>query len=153
MKKLLAFTAVLFYSSLFTAPVSAEMYRWVDAQGKVHYSDQAPTQTPKSSKTLNISSRPAAPVAESTKTWQEKELDYKKRQTAAAENETKKKKEADDAKAKLENCDKAKKAQKTLEDGSRINTYDDKGNRSVMDDTQRAKAMGEAKKSVSEWCK
>jgi len=149
MKILLALTTLL----LLVAPASAEMYRWVDAQGKVHYSDQPPVEKSKSSKTLNIPNQPAAPAAESPKNWQEKELDYKKRQAAAAESETKKKKEADEAKAKIENCDKAKKALKTLEDGGRISTYDDKGNRSDMDDAQRAKAMDDAKKSVSEWCK
>lgn len=149
MKILLALTTLFF----FAAPAAAEMYRWVDAQGKVHYSDQPPDVKSKSSKTLNIPNQPTAPAAESSKSWQEKELDYKKRQAAATESETKKKKEAEDAKAKAENCDKSKKALKALEEGGRINTYDDKGNRSVMDDAQRAKAMDDAKKAVSEWCK
>jgi len=149
MKILLALTTLFFFAT----PATAEMYRWVDTQGKVHYSDQPPVEKSKSSKTLSIPNQPTAPSAESTKSWQEKELDYKKRQAAAAESETKKKKEADDAKAKVENCDKARKSLKALEEGGRINTYDEKGNRSVMDDAQRAKAMTDAKKSVSEWCK
>ncbi|MDP1683491.1 MAG: DUF4124 domain-containing protein [Burkholderiales bacterium] len=149
MKILLVLTALLFYA----VPASAEMYRWVDAQGKVHYSDQPPTEKSKSSKTLNIPNQPAASAAESNKSWQEKDLDYKKRQAAASETEAKKKKEAEDAKAKVENCDKSKKALKALEEGGRINTYDEKGNRSVMDDAQRAKAMDDAKKAISEWCK
>lgn len=153
MKNLLALTMLFFYAVLYAAPAAAEMYRWVDAQGKVHYSDQPPTEISKSSKTLNIPNQPAAPAAESNKSWQEKDLDYKKRQAAAAETETKKKKEADEAKAKIENCDKAKKALKALEEGGRINTYDEKGNRAAMDDAQRAKATNDAKKSISDWCK
>lgn len=149
MKILLVLTTLLFYA----VPASAEMYRWVDAQGKVHYSDQPPTEKSKSSKTLNIPNQPAAPAAESSKSWQEKNLDYKKRQATASETEAKKKKEAEDAKAKIENCDKSKKALKALEEGGRINTYDEKGNRSFMDDAQRAKAMDDAKKAISEWCK
>lgn len=150
MKILSALTALFL---LYAAPAAAEMYRWVDAQGKVHYSDQPPAEQSKSSKTLNIPNQPAAPAAESGKSWQEKELDFKKRKAAAAEAETKKKKEADDAKAKAENCDKSRKNLKALEEGGRINTYDDKGNRTVMDDAQRAKAMNDAKKAISEWCK
>ena len=153
MKKLLAFTTVILCTLLSAAPAAAEMYRWVDAQGKVHYSDQAPTETPKSSKTLSIPNKPPAPATETNKSWQEKELDFKKRQATTAETETKKKKETEDAKAKLENCDKSKKTLKAFEDGVRISTYDDKGNRAVMDDAQRAKAMEDAKKAVSEWCK
>ncbi len=149
MKILLALTVLLFYA----APAAAEMYRWVDAQGKVHYSDQPPAEKPKSSKTLNIPNQPVAPAAESSKSWQEKDLDYKKRQATAAETETKKKKEADDVKAKIENCGKAKKSLIALEDGGKISTYDEKGNHSFIDDAQRAKAMADAKKSVNEWCK
>ena len=149
MKILLALTAFM----LCATPVAAEMYRWVDAQGKVHYADQPPADKPKASKSLNIPNQPAPPAAEANKTWQEKELEYKKRQSATADAEAKKKKEADDAKTKIENCDKAKKALKTMEDGGRISTYDDKGNRSFMDDAQRTKATDDAKKAVSEWCK
>lgn len=150
MKILLTLICLLFY----LAPANAQMYRWVDANGKVHYSDQPPADKPKSSKTLDIPKQPAAaPSAEANKSWQEKDLDYKKRQSAAADAEAKKKKEADEAKAKADNCDKAKKALKTFEDGGRIVTYDDKGNRTDMDDAQRAKGLADAKKAVSEWCK
>ena len=123
----------------------------MDAQGR-STTRSAPTENP-TSKTLNIPNQPAAPAAESSKSWQEKNLDYKKRQATASETEAKKKKEAEDAKAKIENCDKSKKALKALEEGGRINTYDEKGNRSFMDDAQRAKAMDDAKKAISEWCK
>ena len=149
MKILLVLTALLFYA----APAAAEMYRWVDVQGKVHYSDQPPTEKSKSSKTLSIPNQDATPTAESNKSWQEKDLDYKKRQAATAETEAKKQKSSDDAKAKSENCAQSRKSLKTLEDGGRISTYDDKGNRVVMEDAQRTKAIGDAKKSVSEWCK
>lgn len=149
MKILLTLTALFFIA----APASAEMYRWVDAQGKVHYTDQPPAETSKSSKKLDIPNKPASPATAGGKSWQEKELDFKKRQSASAESEAKKKKEADDAKTKAENCEKSKKALRSLEEGGRVKTYDDKGNPVVMDDAQRAKATSDAKKSVSEWCK
>lgn len=149
MKILLILTALFLYA----ASASAEMYRWVDAQGKVHYSDQPPTEKSKSSKTLNIPNQTAAPAADANKSWQEKDLDFKKRQAATAETDAKKKKEADEAKSKIENCDRAKKSLKALEEGGRIKTYDDKGNQTIMDDAQRTKALADAKKSVSEWCK
>lgn len=149
MKFLLTLTAFFF----FAVPASAEMYRWVDAQGKVHYTDQPPAEPSKSSKKIDIPNKPAPAATASDKSWQEKELDFKKRQSSNAESEAKKKKEADDAKTKAENCENAKKSLKALEEGGKISTYDDKGNRTIMEDAQRAKATSDAKKSVNSWCK
>ena len=150
MKLLIALTAL----TLCAAPAYAELYKWVDEQGKVHYSDQPASGKVKSEKKLEIRNQPAAaPAASANKSWQEKNLEYKKRQSSAADAEAKKQKEAQEAKAKIENCDKAKKNLKTLEDGVRIYSYNDKGERSSMDDAQRTKAMDDARKAASEWCK
>jgi hypothetical protein len=140
--------------TLWTATAYAGLYKWVDAQGKVHYSDQPASGNVKSEKKLDIQNHSApAPAASTNKSWQEKNLEYKKRQSSAADADAKKQKEAEDAKAKTENCDKAKKNLQTLEDGVRIYSYDDKGERSAMDDAQRTKAKIDARKAVSDWCK
>ena len=149
MKLLISLTAL----TLCAAPAYADLYKWVDEHGTVHYSDQPATGKVKSEKKLEIRNQPAAPAASANKSWQEKNLEYKKRQSTAADADAKKQKEAQEAKAKVENCDKAKKNLKTLEDGVRVYTYNDKGERSSMDDAQRTKAMNDARKSVSEWCK
>jgi len=144
----------LIFLILCTAPAYAALYKWVDEQGNVHYSDQAPSGKTKSDTTLNIPNQPAAtPATNTAKSWQEKDLEYKKRQAAAAEAEAKQQKEAQDAKAKTTNCEQAKNNLARLKIGGRIFTYDDKGNRSYMDDAQRAKATADAQKSISDWCK
>lgn len=140
--------------TLCITPAYAALYKWVDEQGKVHYADQPPSGKTQSNKTLDIPNQPAsAPAASAAKSWQEKDLEYKKRQAAAAEAEAKKQKQAQEAKAKTENCNNAKKNLEGLQIGGRVYTYDDKGNRSYMDDAQRAKAMADAQKAISEWCK
>ena len=140
--------------TLWTASAHAGLYKWVDAQGKVHYSDQPASGNVKSETKLDIQNHTApAPAASANKSWQEKNLEYKKRQTSAADADAKKQQEAQDAKAKVENCDNAKKNLQTLEDGVRVFSYDDKGERTAMDDTQRSKAMNDARKKVTEWCK
>ena len=145
---------VLMVLMLGTAPAYAALYKWVDEQGNVHYSDQPPTGKTRSDQTLNIPNQPAsAPAASAAKSWQEKDLEFKKKQAATAEAEAKKQKEAQDAKAKAANCEQAKKNLARLKIGGRIFTYDDKGNRSYMDDAQRAKATADAQKSISDWCK
>lgn len=150
LKTLLGLTVLL----LCATPVSAELYKWVDEQGKVHYSDQPASGKTKSTTTLEIPNQPATSTgAEASKSWQEKELDYKKRQTSAAESEAKKQKEAQEAKTKRDNCEKSKQSLSQLESIAPVYTYDEKTGRNYMNQTQRAAAMENARKAVAEWCK
>ena len=149
LKTLLGLTVLL----LSATPVNAELYKWVDEQGKVHYSDQPASDKTKSETTLAIPNQaPPSTIPESSKSWQEKELEYKKRQASAAENEAKKQKEAQEAKTKRDNCEKAKQNLSQLESIAPAYTYDEKTGRSYMDATQRAAAIEKARKAVTEWC-
>jgi hypothetical protein len=138
---------------LSATPVNAELYKWVDEQGKVHYSDQPASGKTKSETSLKIPNQlDTSSSPEASKSWQEKELEYKKRQTSAAENEAKKQKEAQDAKTKRDNCEKAKQNLSQLESIARAYTYDEKTGRSYMNETQRSEAIEKAQKAVAEWC-
>ena len=144
----------LFVLLMCATPVNAELYKWVDEQGKVHYSDQPASEKTKSESKLDISNQPAPSTnVETTKSWQEKELDYKKRQASAAESEAKKQKAALDAKAKHDNCENAKNNLSQLESIAPVYTYDEKTGRSYLNEAQRAEALEKARKSVAEWCK
>ena len=150
MKSLIALSSVLL---LMTAPVHAQLYKWVDEQGKVHYSDQPPSGKVKSESTLSLPSPPgAASSPDSGKTWQEKELEFQKRKTGAAEAEAKKQKAEQEAKTKRENCEKAKNQLSQLESSAPVYTYDEKVGRTYLNEAQRAEAIARARKSVAEWC-
>jgi hypothetical protein len=150
LKSLLALSSVLL---LVTTPVYAQLYKWVDEQGKVHYSDQPPSGKAKNESTLNIPSQPGTTSSpESDKNWQEKELEFQKRQTSAAEAEAKKQKAEQEAKTKRENCEKAKNQLSQLESIAPVYTYDEKVGRTYLNEAQRAEAIEKARKSVSEWC-
>ncbi len=139
---------------LSATPVNAELYKWVDEQGKVHYSDQPASGKTKSEAILEIPNQPTTSTSTaSSKTWQEKELEYKKRQSSAAEAEAKKQKDAQDEKTKRENCANAKQNLSQLESIAPAYTYDEKTGRSYLNPTQRAEAIEKARKSVTEWCK
>ena len=145
--------SVLLVCLLSAAPVYAELYKWVDEKGGVHYSDQPGKGNVKTEKKLDIPSKASdAPVAAS-KSWEERNVEFKKRQNATADAEAKQQKEAQEAKTKTENCTKAKNTLQTFESGQRVVTYDSKGERSYMDDAQREKALSDARKSVADWCK
>ncbi len=150
MKSLLGLTIVL----LCATPVYADLYKWVDAQGKTHYSDQPASGSVKSEKKLEIPNQPSvSALPENAKTWQDKELDYKKRQASAAEREVKKQKDAEEAKTKNENCDRAKEDLSRLENIAPVYTFDEKTGRSYLNEAQRTAAIANARKSIMEWCK
>jgi hypothetical protein len=136
-------------------------WQWIDANGRKVFSDQPP---PASIPAKNILKQPAAggkgmkaveaepaapaPVAAAAASakappapklsGKDKELEAKKKQ---AEAEAAAKKEAEDqaaAKVHAENCKRAKQAKGTLDSGMRVATVNDKGEREVMDDAQRA---------------
>ena len=83
------------------------MYKWVDADGKVHYSDQAPPEGAKQQETVKVKTlhRPAAPApqpdgkgaAPKAKTAADQDMDFRKRRLAAAEADAKRQQDADAA--------------------------------------------------------
>ena len=151
MKSLLALICIL---TLTVSTANAELFKWVDEQGKVHYSDQPAGEKAKSETKLNIPNQPAANTTpEDSKSWEEKELDFKKRRSAAADNQAKQQKEAQEAKTKRENCDKAKQNLSQLESIAAAYTYNEKTGRTYLNPTQRAEATVAARKAVADWCK
>ena len=139
---------------LCVTPVHAELYKWVDEQGKIHYSDQPSGAKTKSESKLDIPNQSSASTSPGgAKTWQEKDLEFKKRQASTSEKAEKEQKEAQDAKTKRENCDKAKLNLAQLESIAPVYTFDPTTGRRALNDAQRTEAIASAKKSVTEWCK
>lgn len=139
---------------LLMQPVHAELYKWVDEQGNVHYSDQPAGGKTKSESTLNIPSQPGAlNSADGGKSWQEKEQEFQKRKASAAEAEAKKQKAEQEAKTQRENCEKAKQNLSQLESAVPVYTFNEKTGRTLLNQEQRTQEIAKARKSVAEWCK
>lgn len=147
---------------LASANAFAELNKWVDANGKVHYSDQPPpanvkvktlhsasgTAAPPSAGSVTASSAPAAP-----KTMAEREAEFKKAQQARKEAAEQAAKEQADAEARRSNCAGAQQNLRTLESGVLIPIYDANGERSYMEDEQRQQRIAKAQQDVSTHCK
>lgn len=148
-------TSFVAFLLLLSFNASGEMYRWVDAQGSVHYTDEPPPAGAKSSKTFTPpAASPAAGVEPAkSKSWQEKEIEFQKRKADKAESEEKKAKEEADARAKKDNCEQSRKRLQALESGQRFVNTNEKGEREVMEDAARQKALADARKAVADWCK
>lgn len=142
----------MFLSLLAIAPASvhADLYKWTDSQGKTHYSDQPP-----SSDTRSIgrsSAGPSAITRDAQKSLDQKEDAYQKRKKAADEARAKADAEADQARIKRENCDKARRNFATLQNTPRVYTTNAAGQRVYMDDAARAEAMASSQRAIAENC-
>lgn len=66
----------------FAAPAHAELYKWVDAQGKTHYSDKPDGAGKAKVKEIPVDTAPTPAPAKSgdTPDWQKQEAAYRQRQ-------------------------------------------------------------------------
>lgn len=131
----------------------AELSKWVDAEGKVHYSDEAPPANVKV-KPLNIPKEhaPFASATPATKSLAELEAELRKKQKAKEAATQKAIQQQEEARAKQQNCDIARSNLRVLEDSPRIATYGSNGERSYLDDAARKQRIEEARKVVSQHC-
>ncbi len=139
----------------------AGLTKWVDSEGKVHYSDSPPPENVKS-EAVRVAPSPGAPAAASgssaasrpgaPKTIFEKEAELKKEKKAKEEAEQKAAKKQEDEAQKQRACAQARDQLATLQNAPRIVTYDEKGERSYLDDAARQQRINEAQDAVSKYC-
>lgn len=134
-----------------SSAAQAELYKWTDGQGKIHYSDQPPSAQTKS---IGRSAAGQSDItSEAQKTLNEKDQAYQKRKKDAEEARAKADAEAEQARVRRENCDKARKNLGVLQSTPRVYTNNSAGQRVYMDDTARARALASSQKAVEENCK
>ncbi|MEQ1662178.1 MAG: DUF4124 domain-containing protein [Thiobacillus sp.] len=142
---------VIFLAGLASLPAWAGLYKWTDAAGKVHYADQPPI-TAKSTSLKGVNPAQATTTTEAKQTLDSQDQTYKKRKADADAERVKAEKEAENARIKRENCDKARKNLDTLQKAPRVYSTNAAGQRVYMDDSARMNAEASSRKSISEFC-
>ena len=165
--------SVLILSLLAALPAAAQIYQWKDAQGRTHYSDTPPPK--EDVRTIREAKPRTAPVvvdegagqtegqAESgteanaepakPKTLAEKDAEFRKRQTSAAEAADKAEKERQRREELSQKCDEARGQATALQSGQRMVRYSANGEREVLDDAGRASALERTQKFIADNCK
>ncbi len=137
--------------ALLSLTVGAQVYRWVDKDGKVQYSDQPPAPGAGKAEVTKINSAtssPAAPAGAATKTPEKAKAnvaDANKAKTAE-----------DEAKAAKENeeyCRSTRSQLKVMENGGRVTTTDANGDQALMSDEQLIAEAARLRKLIAENCK
>jgi hypothetical protein len=146
----------------------AIQWKWLDAQGKVQYSDRPPPndvpdknilkRPPGRSGTSSATKVATAPSAPSSAPLKEiastdPELEKKRREKEAAEQAKQKAEEEKRAQARAENCQKARKYDRALEQGYRVSRTNDKGEREFLDEQALAAEKANARRVISSDCR
>lgn len=147
-------------------PASAEMYKWVDSNGKVQYSDKPPPSNVKVEKLRAPASAASTPAASETKggtpkdaakagpkTGAEQEQAFRKRKLDAAKTQEEEEKKQAQARDKAENCRRANAAVAALQLGGRQQRLDSKGERVFLDEQQIGQELVKAQQEAATACK
>ncbi|HSO05902.1 MAG TPA: DUF4124 domain-containing protein [Pelomicrobium sp.] len=136
-----------------TLPAGAELYKWVDSQGKVHYSDRPPPNAAQKSTTMKGAVSAPAPAATASpapqKTIKEQELEYRQRKAEEAEAAAKAQKEAD---MRAQNCRNARGNLNTYTEGGRVVRFNAQGEREYVGDEERVREIERWQREVERWC-
>ena len=154
--------ALIFVMALLLAGAAhAQLYKWVDKDGKVRYGDAPPPGAKASSLkgaqgSAAEASAPAAAKDSAKKgplTPAEQAQEYRKRQEDSRKSAEKATQEQQAKTEKNEGCERTREYLRTLESGQRIARTNPSGERYYMDENQVAKEVAKAQQSVQQACK
>ena len=137
--------------ALAASTASAQMYKWVDRDGKVHYGNTPPPGSKTSAVTAPASSAGDAKKKDPL-TAAEQEQEYRKRQQEAEKAGKKSEQEQQAKVQKNEGCERTKEYLNTLQSGQRIARTNPSGERYYMDETQVAQEVAKARQAVQQAC-
>lgn len=135
---------------LSTASANAELNKWVDQQGKVHYSDQPPAGVEATE--LRAAPAPASAPAPS-RSYVEREAELRKANQSQAETAEKAARQQSNAEIEKANCTAAQQALRSLQQDGRIVEYDENGERRFLEDSERQQRIANAQADVEKFCK
>jgi type IV secretory pathway VirJ component len=142
---------------LATATVAAQVFKWIDKDGKVNFSDTPPPAEAVKGEAKKLTVLPAAntpaPAPAKVKIAVDQAKEAEKKKTELADKAKKDEAAEQNAKQNEERCKDAKRYLSTLDSGTPIRQSNDAGERVFMNDEQRASETARAKIAVTESCK
>lgn len=130
------------------AAEDSDVYRWVDADGEVHFSDRPLS---KSAKRLEITSRPTdnARINQERQARMEREQAQK---AVAIESSSTEESAGEEAERMAENCRRARAALASIVNARRLYEPAQDGSRRYLDADQIAQRRAKAESDVAQWC-
>jgi len=138
---------ILSLITFFLSTATAAVYKWVDDQGNVHYSEQKPAQSPAEKIKIDKAPPPSSSSYKKPTLKTEEEGNNKGESTDNANS-----KNADIAKQKQEMCAEARKDLELMQNTGRLRVKDKDGNVTYMTDEDKAARIKRNQDRVKEYC-
>ena len=143
---------ILLALTLCLAPAAmAQLYKYVDKDGKTVYSDTPPTNV--DSKQLKIQSSPVTDAPTPAKSAKEKDKDLDKGRKEALDSAKKSEDAAKAAQAAEQRCNSARNNFQVYTEGQRLMKRTESGERVFLDDNQIAAEKEKARAEMDQACK
>ena len=136
--------------TLALAASADQMYKWVDKDGHVHYSQTPPPSTSVQAQSVNISAPPPDPVTVQNEQNLSQQIQDKNKQAQDAAQ--KQQQNAQQQAQQKKYCDSLRERLATLQVGGRTSTVDAKGNVSYLSDDQRNKQIQDVQDQINKDC-
>lgn len=134
----------LYLVLLFSLPIQATVYKWVDKDGNVHYGDQATAS--EQAKQVTVTPNNTSYNSTGANKWQQDYNEQKQKdKQARIENKAA-------AQQKKQLCDGYKRNLYTYQRSARIYTMSTDGERQYVSDEERASKMKELSKKLKKEC-
>ncbi|WP_293006367.1 DUF4124 domain-containing protein [Nitrosomonas sp.] len=138
---------------LFSTSVSAQIYKWVDETGKIHYTDQPPPPDVNTQgQQLNINAAPTTGSHQGSPANNPSDArdEFEKRRKQRQENEAKDQAQAETNQKK---CTEAQTQLRMYSDSPRLTIPDGAGGMVYVDDDLRQRRIDDANKAIAKFCK
>lgn len=147
--KIFVFTGLILFLSV---TAHAQVYKWVNEQGKTQYTDQPPPGAAKDRQRLNLKSTSPSTHTESSKSksLSEERVEFDKRRQQRKEEEVKQLAKGEENKKK---CIDAQTQLRIYTDSPRLTVPDGSGGITYVDDDLRQRKINDANKAISTFCK
>ena len=138
--------SILSISMLFPALCFATIYKWVDEEGKIHYSERKPPEA--SAEKMNVPSK--APTV--TSTYKRPSLKTEDETGADTQGDTQQKKPEMNPEEKKKACNDARKSLETINSRGRVKLRDKDGNIRYMGEDERQDRIKREQERINKYC-
>ena len=127
-----------------------QVYRWVDKDGHVHYSQTPPATTGVNAQTLNIAPPPPDPTSLQNEHNLAQDLQKKNDQSQADQQKAQAAQQQKDQ--DKQRCDGLRQRLQLLQQSGRVASIDGQGNKSYISDDDKAKQIQDLENTIAKDC-
>ena len=131
-------------------PASAQVYKWVDEEGKTHYGERPPQGKTAKEVEQRLANPGAPPRKAAAPDWKEKELEFRGRRIEAEQAQAKQ--EQQEA-ANRQACNQTRDRLAQMKSARRTYRLDGKGERVYQSEEENRAAIAQLERLLSERCR